>query len=284
MRQFFIFSIGVIFSLSACSGAKTKQEKTEDQEILAAYFEYMRQNANATASSGDLLTQTALFFLDTPYVAHTLEGNDEEQLVVNLRGLDCVTIVESSMALVRAFQAGELTEERFKKELQFIRYRDGIIDGYPSRLHYFSDWIVNNEKNGIIRDITREIGGVPIQFNLGIMTSRKDSYPALKNRPDYVERIRAVEEYISARTFYFIPQDQIEAQRDYIRNGDIVCFVTSREGLDISHVGIAYWVDDKLTFIHASLSAMTVLIEPRSMADYVYAIRHNTGIIVLRMN
>jgi len=277
MKRLFLFSI----ALFLCWSVFSIEER--DREILEAYFEYIRENASSN-NSGDLLAQTALFFLDTPYVAHTLEGNYEEQLVVNLRGLDCVTIVESSVALVRAFQQGELSVEQFKNQLQFVRYRDGVIDGYPSRLHYFSDWIVNNEKNGIIRDITREIGGVPIRFHLNIMSTRPDSYPALKNRPDFVERIQAVEHDINERTFYFIPRHRIELKRDSIRTGDIICFVTSIEGLDISHVGIAYWVDDKLTFIHASLSAMKVLIEPRSIADYVEAIRHNTGIIVLRMN
>ena len=284
MKQIFIFSIGLIFILSACSGNRTAEERTPDHEVLERYFEFMRQNADAGASVSELFTQTALFFLETPYVAHTLEINEEEQLVVNLRGLDCVTIVESSIALVRAWQSGNHTMEQFKNELQFVRYRDGIIDGYPSRLHYFSDWIVSNERKGILTDITREIGGVPIQFDLNIMSSRFDLYPALRYRPDFVERIREVEEYISARTFYFIPEDQIDAKRDFIRNGDIICFVTSRTGLDISHVGIAYWYGDKPTFIHASLTAMTVLIEPRTIAEYVASISHNIGIIVLRLN
>jgi hypothetical protein len=175
--------------------------------------------------------------------------------------------------------------EQFKKELQFVRYRDGIIDGYPSRLHYTSDWIVNNEKNEILRDITKEIGGEPIQFNLNIITTRHDSYPALRNRPDYVERMREIEQEINSRTFYYIPKDRINELRAGIRNGDIICFVTSREGIDMSHVGIAYWVsNDKLGFIHASQTAGKVLIDPDSIADYIAKISHNIGIIVLRVN
>jgi len=281
MKRFFLFSIGMIFCLSAFSA------ENKDQEILKAYFAKMIRSSqlftDAELARQAQLIATAQFFLETPYVAHTLEINDEEQLVVNLRELDCVTLVENVIALTRTLNTGNRTMEQFKQELQFIRYRDGIIDGYPSRLHYFSDWIVNNSQNGILTDITKKIGGEPIQFNVNIMSTRPDSYKALKNRPDYVERIKQIEQEINNRTFYFIPQDRIHEKRDKIRNGDIICFVTSMDGLDISHVGIAYHTDEKLTFIHASLTARKVFVDPNSIADYVAGISHNTGIIVLRV-
>jgi len=280
MKRFFLFSIGVIFCVSAFS------VESKDQEILEAYFHQMKNFSFMPSKEywqETMLIRTARFFLETPYVAHTLEINDEEQLVVNLRELDCVTLVENVIALTRAFNYGSWTMEQLKKELQFIRYRDGIIDGYPSRLHYFSDWILNNSQNGILTDITKEIGGEPITFNVNIISSHPERYKALKNRPDYVERIKQIEQKINSQTFYFIPQDRIDEKRDKIRSGDIICFVTSNEGLDISHVGIAYHTDEKLTFIHASLTARKVIIDPNSIADYVAGISHNTGIIVLRV-
>ena len=281
MKRFFLFSIGVIFCVSVFSA------ENKDQEILEAYFYYMKDSrifGDAELDRQAQLIQTARFFLETPYVAHTLEVNDKEQLVVNLRELDCVTLVENVIALTRTLNTGNRTMEQFKNELQFIRYRDGIIDGYPSRLHYFSDWILNNSQNGVLRDVTKEIGGEPITFNVNIISSHPERYKALKNRPDYVERIKQIEQEINSQTFYFIPQNRIHEKRDKIRNGDIICFVTSMDGLDISHVGIAYHTDEKLTFIHASLTARKVLIDPNSIADYMAGISHNTGIIVLRVN
>ena len=280
MKRFFLFSIGIIFSVSAFSA------ENKDQEILEAYFHQMKSFSFMPSQEHwqeTMLIRTALFFLETPYVAHTLEINDEEQLVVNLHGLDCVTLVENVIALTRTLNTGNRTMEQLKNELQFIRYRDGIIDGYPSRLHYFSDWILNNSQNGVLRDITKEIGGEPITFNVNIISSHPERYKALKNRPDYVERIKQIEQKINSQTFYFIPKDKIDEKRDKIRNGDIICFVTSMDGLDVSHVGIAYHTDEKLTFIHASLTAGKVLIDPNSIADYVAGISHNTGIIVLRV-
>lgn len=292
MKRFLLFSIGVIFCLSAFSA------ENKDQEILRGYFAHseifeaytvQKMRSSQLFSDAELARQARLiaatkFFLETPYVASTLEINDEEQLVVNLRELDCVTLVENVIALTRTLNTGNRTIEQFKQELQFIRYRDGIIDGYPSRLHYFSDWLLNNSQNDILTDITKEIGGEPIRFNVNIISSRPDSYKALKNRPDYVEKIKQIEQKINSQTFYFIPQDRIDEKRNKIRNGDIICFVTSNEGLDISHVGIAYHTDDKLTFIHASLTARKVIVDPNSIADYVAGISHNTGIIVLRVN
>ena len=279
MKRFFLFSIGIIFSLSVFCIEKT------DKEILDNYFEYTRFTVIMDTVQQLYMIRNALFFHETPYVAHTLENNDEEQLVVNLRELDCVTLVENVITLRRTGLSRNRTMEQFQEELQFVRYRDGIIDGYPSRLHYTSDWIANNEKNDVLRDITKEIGGVPIQFNVNLISTQYNSNKFLQNRPDFVQAMKEIEQEINSRTYYYIPKNKIEEKKNEIRNGDIICFVTSREGLDISHVGIAYWVNiDKLGFIHASQTAGKVLIDPDSIADYSAKISHNIGIIVLRVN
>ena len=219
----------------------------------------------------------ALSFLDYPYVAGSLEGNEEEQLVVDLTGFDCTTLVETCLAL-------SIDSANFEQELQRIRYRDGIIDGYTSRLHYMTDWVADNEARGIVRDMTCEIGGEPFAPDLYYMSKNHRLYPHLKDNKENVEKITAVETHINQRTDYcYIPTDKIDLIADSIRDGDMLFFTTSIPGLDVQHAGIAYHrKNGQLGFIHASSKAKKVIIEPLSLSDYCRKQKTITGIMVVR--
>ena len=84
-----------------------------------------------------------LFFgrqlLGLPYVAHTLEDNPgEQQLIVNLRELDCTTLTENIVALTLCAKAEIYTFAAFLESLETIRYfKNQTFEGYPARLHYF---------------------------------------------------------------------------------------------------------------------------------------------------
>ncbi|MCD8193933.1 MAG: DUF1460 domain-containing protein [Tannerellaceae bacterium] len=231
--------------------------------------------------SGKLLVETARFFLDTPYIAGTLE-EVPEHLVVNLREMDCTTLVENSIALVMTLQDNQPTFEQFCDNLTRLRYRQGEINGYTSRLHYMTDWINDNQQKGIVKDVTREAGGLPVDILVNFMSTHPDSYKQLKNDPAAVEQIALQEKAISSRLYYYIPQDQIDKNSYSIREGDIVCFVTSIKGLDISHVGFIEYIDGRLTFIHASSSSKKVMENPGTLQEYVENIKTNTGIMLVR--
>jgi len=261
--------------------ASISEYKKTDVAIANDYFAQYQKKQHLP--SGELMTKTALFFLGTPYVASTLEINETEQLVVNLRELDCMTLVENCIALTRTVRSNTLTFEHFKQELQRIRYRGGIIDEYPSRLHYTSDWITDNVAKRILSDRTKEIGGKPLQFKLNFMSTHPESYKALKDNPDNIAAMQQVEDAVNRRTYYFIPKNEITGKEKLIRDGDIICFVTSIEGLDISHLGIAYRKNGMLTFIHASSQANKVIVNPESIAGYCAKMKRNTGVVVLRV-
>jgi len=180
-------------------------------------------------------------------------------------------------------QMNTLNFDAYCKELQRIRYRDGLLNGYTSRLHYTSDWIFNNAAKGVLEDVTQKIGGEPFKVQLSFMSSHPDSYIHLKGQPDRIKEIRLIEEQVNQREnyYYYIPKEKIPMVQNKIQNGHIICFTTSIEGLDISHVGIAYWQNDTLTFIHASSTAKKVIINPESLFDYCRSITSNTGIMVL---
>ncbi|MCL2727409.1 MAG: DUF1460 domain-containing protein [Bacteroidales bacterium] len=262
--------------------AQWSSNMQQDQRILSTFF--AQAGAENGTTMGELIIKSALFFLNTPYVGHTLEvGGKEEQLIINLRELDCTTFMETCVALSRVQQMQTPFFDAYCKQLQRLRYRNGTVNGYISRLHYTSDWIADNSAKGVIEDITGKIGGEPIKMQLSFMSSRPDSYVHLKGQPERTARIRQIEELISKKgKYHYIPKEKIPSLQGEIKSGDLICFTTSIEGLDISHVGIAYWRGDELTFIHASSTARKVVIDPKSIYEYCKSISSNTGIMVLR--
>ena len=265
----------LLFSVTIASA------QSKDEAIIEGYFNSLQGSEEKTPN--ELIVQAALSLLNTPYVANTLEINEEEQLVINLSELDCMTLVENCIALSRAIQYPTPDYEYFVRELKKIRYRDGLIDGYTSRLHYTSDWINNNVEKNIIEDITYALGGKKFKPNVNYMSTHPNLYPALrKNRQD-VETMAEIENRINQRNnYFFIPRNEINEKAPLIKSGDIICFTTGLPGLDISHLGIAYWSKNQLSFIHASSKAKKVIINPESIADYCQLNKNNSGIIILR--
>ncbi|MDR3217592.1 MAG: DUF1460 domain-containing protein [Dysgonamonadaceae bacterium] len=250
----------------------------QDSILIANFFQMAGKCPIDSA-----IIRAALFLLNTPYVAHTLEINKEEKLVVNLHETDCTVFVETCLALARALQSAQPGVDNFMRELKRMRYRNGFIDGYISRLHYTSDWLYDNRGKGIIDDMTCALGGRRIKPDVHFMSDNYTKYTGLVNHPENVQSIRAIEQEINARgNYYYIPKQEIAQHQSLIRNGDIICFTTATPGLDISHLGIAYWHKKQLTFIHASSTAKKVIVNPESLVDYCGATKTNTGIMVLR--
>jgi len=253
----------------------------EDRQIFDLYVHAMESKKHLMF--GELIIETARFFMGTPYVVSTLE-KEPEQLIVNLRELDCTTLVENVIALSQTIKESNPSFEIFCDRLQKLRYRSAEIKDYTDRLHYFSDWIFENERKNIVRDKTKSIGGQPYRLNLSFMSTHPDSYKQLKSNPEWILIMARKEKEISARDVYaMIPETQIEVCGDGMKNGDIVCFVTRIEGLDVSHLGFIFWQEDrKLGFIHASSTAKQVIIEPKTLVEYVEGISATTGVMIVR--
>lgn len=232
----------------------------------------------------ELVIQTAFYFLNRPYVGGTLEQNGDEQLVINLREFDCTTFVENCVALSLLMKSSDKSFRHYQSVLQALRYRNGVIDGYPSRLHYSSDWIFENERKSIWKNISQSLGGVKEQKTINFMSANAHLYPALKNDPSDKDSIQACEKKLNSRMGYFIlPKEQITVRQKNFRDGDIVFFGTKTIGLDFSHVGIAYRSNGVLTFIHASSAGKKVMVQPTSLADYCLNSKNCNGIAVVRL-
>ena len=231
---------------------------------------------------GDTLAAIGKTFVGTPYVAKTLEIGNTETLVVNLTELDCTTFVENVLGLGMVLQNENLDYYSFTKALEKIRYNDGELDGYASRLHYFSEWIANNEEKGLLKDITAEIGGTEITKDINFMSTHRSLYPFLADAENF-KKIEASENYLNGRAICILPQDQIAANEHLIQTGDIIALTTSIDGLDITHTGIATSENDgRIHLLHASTGSMQVEVSKLPLADYLKKIKSNTGIMVAR--
>lgn len=222
-----------------------------------------------------------------PYVAKTLERNSQEQLVVNLRELDCTTLVENALALTLCMKHHRTTFGDFCRYLQDIRYRDGQVD-YPARLHYFSDWIADNERMGYVNEISEPnppFTGMQT-LNINYMTKHVSQYPMLAGRPEWVEEIGLSEQALTGKQCAFIPKNELansERYWDAIHDGDIIAIVTNKAGLDTSHIGIAVWHVDGLHLLNASMIHKKVVEEPMTMRQYMQKHPSQTGIRIIRI-
>lgn len=252
----------------------------EDKEILEQIFELFAEETNSPTSV--LMVKLGTYFMETPYMAHTLEKEGEEKLVVNLLGLDCTTLVENCLALAKTIQSDEHTFEQFTKELKNVRYRSGKIEGYPSRLHYTTDWIFDNQQKKLVRNLSKEIGATHYPKEINFMSTHPDSYRQLKDSSHLVEIIAQKENDINSRQHFYIPEEKLAEVENQLMDGDIVGITTSIDGLDISHMGILVRKAGRIHLLHASSSAEKVVLSEETLEEYLMSSKSATGIMVAR--
>lgn len=231
-------------------------------------------------------------FLGTPYAAGTLETFPVEHLVVRTDSVDCTTFVEYVLALATANKrlradaksGAELSPYTcFKQTLQYIRYRNGILDGYTSRLHYFSDWIFNNQQKKLVEETTKKSPYAVRKVDLNFMSEHASLYPFLANDSLAVQNMRKFEERWLGYQMPYIPKERLNAGKDIlkIKDGDILTLVTNIKGLDVVHVGFACWIDGKLHLLHASSAKKKVLLDPQTLFEYSRTKKAHIGIRVI---
>ncbi len=280
----FVFPIFLCFCLPVTKAQESLENivfQTKDKEILEQVFEAFKDEKNTPIS--DLMVKVGTFFKGTPYKAATLEINpDGEKLVINLREMDCTTFAENVLAISRTIKSGNPTFEKFATELQNIRYRDGKIDGYTSRIHYFSDWIFENDRSKIVKSVSKEIGGTIYPKPINFMSTHPGSYLQLKENHELIQKIANQEKEMSARETYFIPEEKIGGIESKLMDGDIVGITSRVEGLDISHVGILIRKSGRIHLMHASSVANKVIVSEETLEEYLLNSKSVTGIMVVR--
>lgn len=275
-----------LFIILVLSNTIKGQDVIYSKSDSLIYEDYIKTfSKDVKKSFSELIINTAKFFLNKPYVASTLEVSESEKLVVNLQELDCTTFVENCIALSGIIKFERKSFDDYCALLTYIRYRGGEIDGYTSRLHYTSDWASENEDKEILKNISGDIGGQVIAKNINFMSTHPQSYKHLNNNKENLAKIKRIEDSMNSRKAYIvIPISAIPANSKDIQSGDIVAFATSTEGLDYSHVGIAYWENEELHFLHASSKMKKVVIEQKTLLDYCKDSKNCTGISIFRIN
>ena len=220
MARYSLFIILSLISLVACQGKSTAENQVqtgdndleykvsasaEDSLIFNNLIDFIKDKELSTQNR---ITEIARFFLETPYVASTLEIKGDEQLVINLREMDCTTFVEYVLALALCTNNNHHSFSDFKRHLANIRYNNGVIDGYPSRLHYFTDWLVNNQQKGILEIVSDSIGDIPLKPDINFMSSHAHLYKQLDNE-QFLESVKDREVQISNYQLKFIPKENI---------------------------------------------------------------------------
>ena len=254
-----------------------------DVEICRAKFKIAESTNLKSKPIGEVIAIIGESFTGTDYKVSALEKEGEEKLVVDLTGLDCSTFLENVLVFARLIKKDSTAFDNYLKELTYIRYRNGIVNSYTSRLHYFSDWIFDNVKKNVIKDVTKNLGGVAIKFQINFMSSHAALYKHLKENPSFVPVIQTQEDSINTRTYFYIPKDKVSSIEGKLWDGDIIAFTTSVKGLDIGHVGIAIkGKDGRMHLLHAPQPNTKVHITKVPLSNYILNLKKLTGIIVLR--
>jgi hypothetical protein len=284
-------------ALAACKTGKSppdaRAEKSDpDLERLSSWTRKL--HAEGLTGPETPLGRSAIrvgeLAVGTPYVPYTLEaylkagGSPlQEPLTLSLTRFDCVTLVESSLAVARLGNSQDPpTWERFGREIERMRYRGGERRGYTSRLHYFSEWITDGEQRGLVKDLGVELGGAEDVRPLRFMTEHRAKYPALADDGVFRE-IEAIERRLDGHPRRVIPTKRIPEVVSRIETGDVLAFATEIPGLDVTHAAFAHRGEDGiLRVLHAPLSGGVVQVTRTTLPEYVAAIRRSTGILVAR--
>jgi len=257
-------------------------EDISNRKIFASLMHCALKNNWAALPVHELAIKVGRFFLNTPYGSSTLEVPGEEILVVNFRQVDCVTFIEYTVVLTRLIRDKVTNIDTFAAILQKVRYRGGILNGYASRLHYFSDWLYDNQLKGFLIDITETMGGKSCKKKINFMTRHPDEYPALNEAASFEEML-LVEEKLRNRPFHRIPKADLPDWEEEIKDGDILGITSAKTGLDVMHVAMAVHIDGELHLLHASCAEGRVMVSSATLSEYLDEKPERTGIMVGRI-
>lgn len=261
----------------------TKAEVEQIGEI--SKFEQIIQNAQRQNLSdrpmSEIIQTVAQEFLGTKYKANLLDRSSREKLVVTLEELDCVLFVETVLAIARGIALQDYSYQTFVNHLQNQRYRNGELPEYSRRLHYFSDWIIDNQNRGNVQNISLDLGSISRKKNLDFMSKNRNRYPLMVNDDANYQCILNMESQLVEVTINYIPKHRISRAYSQLQPGDIIAVATNLSGLDFTHTGLVYrHQNGRIGFIHASPAGTVTT--ARDLQRYVRNVKNSMGIVVVR--
>lgn len=288
-----VFAFLLLLVSSLAEASDITYRKSDSIKVVSLLREGIKQKKGT-----NLMLYYGKKLCGIPYVAHTLEVNTKEKLVVNMREMDCTTFVETVFALSLTTKDGSVRWQDYCKRLEQIRYNAGRRDGYASRNHYFYWWIVSNEKQGFVTLPMQELLYARKEktypharkqvIDIDYMSTHPSSYKMLKGNKADIKSIASHEKASAGKVVMYIPANKVglsSTELKYIKDGDIIAIATKKKGLDTSHIGIASWGSDKkLHLLNASSIHKKVVLEPKTMKKYMSEHPSQLGIWVIRPN
>lgn len=274
------YAVGSVYTPYAPGHARDTSLK--DRETITQWLIEGSEKYADGASVEELISFYAQKQLGIPYVGGLLEVPPLETLVVTLEGSDCVLFVEFSLAFTVTILQGSTGYEDFTRNVALFRYQQGTVDGYASRLHYFSDWLKTNEDKGLLQILHQNDPDLPQLDNVTFMSANRTAYRQLAGSDSLYYLISARERHVNSKPVYFIPQDKIRDYESTFQTGDILAFVSTIDGLDIAHTALVNRNNNTIGFFHASTTGQ-VIKDPKSIYEYTRDRRNVNGIIVARL-
>jgi Protein of unknown function (DUF1460) len=244
-------------------------------------MQYAKQQNLHDRPLGEIIEAIADNFLGKPYAEGLLDKSGEEKLVINLNSFDCVLFVETVLAISRGIAVKDYDYQNFVDRIESQRYSNGQMNGYCSRLHYFSQWIDDNHQKQIVEKITAQLGGVPMDKKLNFMTRHRSSYPQMANNESTYQCIVGMEADLAKVSVNYLPTNRIKSAYSQLQPGDIVAVATDIKGLDVTHTGFVYrTAGGNIGLIHASPAGEVTV--ARDLYRYISRVESAIGIVVAR--
>ena len=249
-----------------------------------------RQENWKALAIGECTAAAGRALVGTRYKSFTLEiDNRIEAPSVNFNGMDCWTFYEIALAFARMLNEPEdnWTPEQLLHYIELDRYRGGHCTGeYLSRLHYLEDWLADNDRRGLVEDLTRSLGGTSVPHSAREMTVGWRHYRYLAANRALLGPLAQMEARVSSRPLYQIPKSRVASIEGKLRSGDIIGII-SRDGRSLystSHVGLALRASDgALHFMHASSPRnYGKVVLDTTLSSYLARYRTDSGILVAR--
>lgn len=279
-----------------CSIAFASGSRLPFSTVFKGQDQFNRLVAKAKAGNwralpiGERTAAVGQALVGTRYKHFTLEiDNRIESPSVNFQGMDCWTFFEIALGFARMLNEPESnwTPERMLRYIEVDRYRGGECTGdYLSRLHYLEDWLYDNNRRGLVEDLTRDLGGRSVPHSAREMSSGWRHYRYLAANRSLLGPLARMEANVSSRPLYEIPKNKVAGIESKLRSGDIIGIISrDRGGLySTAHVGLALRTrDGVLHFMHASSpSNYGRVVVDSQLSKYLYRYRSDSGILVAR--
>lgn len=275
--------VGIVAACAAPSILRAPVTDEPREFLGEEVFERVRARIKS-ASIGTMTGQAGMELIGTPYLGSTLELYDDREVCsINLLGLDCVTFYEAALGFARMTKHHGKTPQNLLKEVQFMRYRGGKLNGYLSRLHYTCDWLDDNDRKRVLQNLTGKLpGAVRMDKKFDFMSTHPQSYRQLKSDPNLIPQMAAIEDRISVEKPWYVPNSHVAEIEPHLQTGDIVGIATSADGLDCSHTGLIYVDENKVCrFLNASSVRKQVVLGER-LSDYAQKYKKNIGVMIGR--